>query len=239
LFIESEFFMCGRYTVGQASLKKFEELLGAQMPEVSPRYNVCPGQDNPVVRSSDPKATAATCEPLLWGFVPNWLEEPAAKASTINARVETIAQKPYFRESYRKRRCLVPADGYYEWQEVGRAKIPHYLQLEGGQAFAFAGLWDKWEGAAEPFSSYAIVTTEATDPIRFIHHRMPVILPQCHWVAWLDENTSISEVAAILEERESDFQSHPVSSLVNSMKNEGPDLVMPAKRSLQGEFDFT
>lgn len=239
MLVESKFVMCGRYTVGQGSMKEFEEALVAEMPEIAARYNVCPGQDNPVFRSLETNPSVATCDSMLWGFVPNWLAEPAAKASTINARVETIAEKPYFRESYRKRRCLVPADGYYEWQEVGRAKVPHYLQLEDGEPFALAGLWDQWGGAAESFSSYAIVTTEATEAIRFIHHRMPIILPQGHWDAWLDESTPIHDLAAILEERESDFHSHPVSSLVNSMKNEGPELIKPAKRSLQGEFDFS
>jgi putative SOS response-associated peptidase YedK len=231
--------MCGRYTLGKMTMKKFEEALGLSMPALEERYNVCPGQDNPVIRGQGSASAKILCEPILWGFVPNWLEEPAAKASTINARVETIAEKPYFRDAYGKRRCLVPADGYYEWRQVGRAKIPHYLQLEDGQSFAFAGLWDKRDASAETFASYAIVTTEATEAIHFIHHRMPVVLPEDHWGAWLDEATPINDLPAILGEAVTDFHNHPVSSLVNSRDSEGPELVKPTKRSLQGEFDFT
>ncbi|MFP6900811.1 MAG: SOS response-associated peptidase [Opitutales bacterium] len=229
--------MCGRYTVGKASTKEFEKALDMEMPEIGPRYNVCPGQDNPVIRGEESVALSVVCESMRWGFVPNWLKEPATQAATINARVDTAAEKPYFRDAYRKRRCLVPADGYYEWQQVGKAKIPHYLQWGEG-AFAFAGLWDSWEGAA-PFTSYAIITTAAAEAIQFIHHRMPVVLPERHWKAWLDDATPVDALPAILEDAAIDFHTHAVSSLVNSRDNEGPELVNPVKRSLQGEFDFT
>lgn len=230
--------MCGRYTVKKGALKKFEEALGIRAPEISSRYNVCPGQDNPVIRGGS-EAAEFSSEAMRWGFVPNWLNEPDTKASTINARVETVSEKPYFRDAYRQRRCLVPADGYYEWQQVGKAKIPHYIQGES-ETFAFAGLWDAREGTdPDPVSSYAIITTAAAEGIRFIHHRMPVILPQRHWNTWLDASTSPDALPAILEDGCADFHSHAVSSLVNSRENEGPELVQPVKRSLQGEFDFT
>lgn len=231
--------MCGRYTLGNLLTKKFEEALGFSMPALEERYNVCPGQDNPVIRGKGSASAKILCEPILWGFVPSWLKEPDTQASTINARMETVAEKPYFRDAYRKRRCLVPADGYYEWQQVGRAKIPHYLQLEDGQPFAFAGLWDSCEGTVPASSSYAIITTVAAEAIQFIHHRMPVVLPEDHWGVWLDEATPPDALPAILGEAVTDFHNHPVSSLVNSRKNEGPELVHPVKRSLQGEFDFT
>ena len=231
--------MCGRYTVGKMSMKKFEEALGLSMPALEERYNVCPGQDNPVIRGKGSATANILCEPMRWGFVPSWLKEPETQASTINARMETIAEKPYFRDAYRKRRCLVPADGYYEWQQVGRAKIPHYLQLEDDQPFALAGLWDSCDGTASASSSYAIITTVAAEAICFIHHRMPAVLPERHWKAWLDDATPTDALPAILQDASTDFRSHTVSSLVNSRKNEGPELVRPVKRSLQGEFDFT
>ena len=230
--------MCGRYTVGQGSAKKFEELLGAEMPQVSPRYNVCPGQDNPVIHRGQSDSADLVCGFLRWGFVPNWLKEPDTKAP-INARVETASEKPYFRDAYRKRRCLVPADGYYEWQQVGKTKIPHFIK-RGGEAFAFAGLWDAREDTAgAPVFSYAIITTEAAESIRFIHHRMPLVLPQRHWKAWLDDATPTDTLPAILEDAHIDFDSHTVSGSVNSRQNEGPELITPVKRSLQEEFDFT
>lgn len=230
--------MCGRYTVRKGALKKFEEALGIRVPEISSRYNVCPGQDNPVIRGGS-EAAEFSSEAMRWGFVPNWSNEPDTKASTINARVETVSEKPYFRDAYRQRRCLVPADGYYEWQQVGKAKIPHYIQGES-ETFAFAGLWDEREDTApDPLASYAIITTAAAECIRFIHHRMPVVLPQRHWKAWLDAATSPDALPSILKDGRADFQSHAVSSLVNSRENEGPELVHPVKRSLQGEFDFT
>ena len=117
--------------------------------------------------------------------------------------------------------------------------IPHYLQLEDDQPFALAGLWDSCEGAVPASSSYAIITTVAAEAICFIHHRMPAVLPERHWKAWLDDATPTDALPAILEEAATDFRSHTVSSLVNSRKNEGPELVRPVKRSLQGEFDFT
>ena len=214
--------------------------MGTEMPQVSPRYNVCPGQENPVILFERSEAVGLVCKPLLWGFVPSWLKEHDKQASTINARVETAAEKPYFRDAYRKRRCRVPADGYYEWQQVGKAKIPHYIQWDEGDSLAFAGLWEAREVAeARACSSYAIITTVATEAIRFIHHRMPVVLPERHWKAWLDLSTPTDDLPAILKDAVIDFHSHAVSGSVNSRENEGAELVNPVKRSLQGEFDFT
>ena len=231
--------MCGRYTLGQGTLKKFEEALGIRAPEILSRYNVCPGQDNPVIRGHRPDATEFSCESMRWGFVPNWLKEPTTKTFTINARVETASEKPYFRDAYRKRRCLVPADGYYEWQQVGKTKIPHFIK-RGNETFAFAGLWDSREDTAGALApSYAIITTAAAERVRFIHHRMPVVLPQRHWKAWLDDATPTDSLPAILKDAVTDFDSHTVSGSVNSRENEGPELVRPVKRSLQEELDFT
>ena len=224
--------MCGRYSTGKVSKKKFEEALDAELEEVDPSFNVCPGRNNPVIARIDRKVSSAR---MRWGLVPNWSKEPRTDASSINARSETMAEKPFFRDSFRNRRCLAPADGWYEWKTDGKRKTPYFIHLPGEESFAFAGLWDRWEGTeGDPFSSYAVITKEAHESIGFIHHRMPVILPERHWGTWLDASASLETVSSILEDALSGFESRTVSDLVNDVRNEGPELSNPVKRDRQG-----
>lgn len=228
--------MCGRYSTGKVSKKKFEEALDAELEEVDPSFNVCPGRNNPVIARIDGKVFS---DRMRWGLVPNWSKEPRTDASSINARSETMAEKPFFRDSFRNRRCLAPADGWYEWKTEGKRKTPYFIHLPGEESFAFAGLWDKWEGTGvDPFASYAVITKEAHESVSVIHHRMPVILPERHWGTWLDASASLETVSSILEDALGGFENRTVSDLINDVKNEGSELTNPVKRDRQGTLEF-
>jgi putative SOS response-associated peptidase YedK len=228
--------MCGRYSTGEISKKKFEEALDAELEEIPSSFNLCPGRENPTIAEGDGGITSAK---MRWGLVPNWSKEPRPDASSINARSETMAEKPFFRDSFRSRRCLVPADGYYEWLTDGKRKTPFFIHLPEEEPFAFAGLWDRWEGSGtEPFFSYAVATTEAAESVRLIHHRMPVVLPERHWMAWLDSSTSTDDLSSILKDAEGGFEHRTVSDLVNDVSNDSPELKRFASRDTQDSFDF-
>jgi len=151
----------------------------------------------------------------------------------------TKAEKPFFRDSFRSRRCLVPSDGYYEWLTDGKRKTPFFIHLPEEEPFAFAGLWDRWEGSEiEPFFSYAIATTEAVESVRFIHHRMPVVLPERHWMAWLDSSTPAADLSSIMQDAEVGFEYRTVSDLINDVINEGPELTKPVPRERQETLEL-
>lgn len=218
--------MCGRYSYTTDSTRRFEQALDASFSAPGPRYNIAPGEENPVIHESP---AGYSMEAMWWGLVPHWLKDPQTKYSTINAKVETVAKKPFYRDAFKSRRCLVPADGYYEWRKTGNGKQPYYIH-QGGEPFAFAGLWDFWKGeGAEPFNSYAIITGPATEAIKDIHPRMPLILPESTWKAWMDPETSPTKLARILAGTETDLQFYPISTRVNNPRNEGPDLIRPAQ----------
>jgi len=180
-----------------------------------PRYNIAPSQDVAIVR-----ATASGRELVMvrWGLVPRWSREPRTKYSTINARIESVAEKPAYRESFRQRRCLVPADGFYEWHESNGTKTPYHIALRDGGVFAFAGLWDRWEGADGVLESCTIIVMPANPVMQPIHTRMPAIVdPECY-AGWLDRGiTQRQEIMRMLQSKRSgELESHPVSNLVNS-----------------------
>ena len=232
--------MCGRFTTRKITKEGFEEILGDEEweedDELPQRFNIGPGQESPVILDDGDKVAMKR---LLWGFIPNWSKEPKVKVPTINARLETVEEKPFYREAFRKKRCLVPADGYYEWLTDGKRKIPYFLHLPGDAPFAFAGLWDTWDGqGADPFSSYAILTTSAAPNIAHIHHRMPVLLPRKHWQAWLDPGTLPEATQKALGTLVHNFEFHTVSMEVNNIRNQGPDLVEPVSQAIQGELEF-
>ncbi len=155
-------------------------------PDLQPRYNVAPSQGVACVRAGLPsrKREAVT---LRWGLLPSWAKDPAMGMKFINARAETVAEKPSFRQPFRERRCLVPADGYYEWKREGSRKQPYHIRLNSERPFAFAGLWDRWTGAdGQTIESCAILTTTPNERLASIHDRMPVILPPVAYEPWLD-----------------------------------------------------
>lgn len=187
-----------------------------------PRYNIAPTQDVLALVQREMNREARM---LQWGLIPFWSKEPKG---IINARVETIGEKASFNESFQKRRCLIFADGFYEWERSGKISQPYYFKLQDGEPFAFAGVWDKWRSNDRVITSCAIITTKANELLATIHTRMPVILPPELYDFWLDEDSREPELKEILVPfPASEMTSHAVSYEVNEVKNEGEHLLKP------------
>ena len=226
--------MCGRFTqrMSWQELHELMDLVGAP-PNLRPRYNVAPSQDVAVIRSDDNGRTLAM---LRWGLIPAWAKDPAIGHRLINARSETVAEKPSFRSAFRHRRCLIPADGFYEWRREGKTRQPWLFGLRDGAPFVFAGLWERWTvpaGAAltgslaerspgDAVETCTILTTAANDTVAQVHGRMPVILPPDLWDAWLaGEEVPLGPYPA------DDMTAWPVSTHVNRPANDDPRCVEP------------
>ena len=178
--------MCGRYTLTCRPDVVAEEFRLEAIPELHPRYNVAPSQWVACVRAGlrERKHEAVT---LRWGLIPSWAGDPATGMKLINARAETVAEKPSFQKPFRERRCLVLADGYYEWKREGTGKQPYYIRLKNERPFAFAGLWNRWNSEdGKTIESCAILTTKPNERLASIHDRMPVILQPVAYEPWLD-----------------------------------------------------
>ena len=238
--------MCGRYTLrrrGQAkpygvplSRLPLMELSLSELPS-SPRYNIAPTQDVPVIveRQNGPEVVM-----LRWGLVPSWSPEvsnsragsagAAGLGGLINARAETLEQKPSFAESFQRRRCLIPADGFYEWKRSGKWKQPYFFQMKDESLFAFAGIWDKWQGGGRSIESCAIITTTPNELLTPIHDRMPVILTAEAYEVWLRRDADPRELKALLAPYPAAaMKSFPVSEKVNSALVDEPELVAPVE----------
>jgi putative SOS response-associated peptidase YedK len=221
--------MCGRYlqTTSREGLASWFGFEGG--PALEPRYNVAPSQPVPVVRAAaDGKQRELVF--VRWGLVPSWARDESFGAKTINARAETLAEKPAFRTVFRRRRCLVPADGFYEWKKVGKHKQPHVIRPLDGNPLAFAGLWDRWENAeGEVLESATIVTTDANDLLRPLHERMPVILPREHYALWLDPQHQQTDdlVPLLVPYPDERLIVSPVSSWVSDARHEGERCLAP------------
>ena len=222
--------MCGRYTL-TVSLPDLVDVFDVPPPafHYGPRYNIAPTQDAPVV-AQDSRGRRMGL--LHWGLVPSWAQDPGMGGRLINARSETVAQKPAFRQAFRGRRCLVPADGFYEWKEEGApggkaSKRPYWIHRGAGELFAFAGLWERWappEG--DPLHTFTILTAEAAETIRDIHPRMPLILHPSSWDRWLHPETAPEELQGLLKPHvPEDLRAYPVSTVVNSPRNDGPECI--------------
>ena len=221
--------MCGRYTLSTPTdlLSDLFELESAVT--VSPRFNIAPTQTAPVIRV-DAATKARRLDLLKWGLVPFWAKDPSIGNRMINARAETVAEKPAYRVSFRKKRCLIPADGFYEWQATGGPKQPFFFHRGDGYPFAMAGLWDRWEkGEDSPVETFTILTTEANEVVAPIHKRMPVILAESAFDKWLDpEVEDAKSLAGLLTPAPPEIlEALPVSTYVNSPANEGPQCVEP------------
>jgi putative SOS response-associated peptidase YedK len=222
--------MCGRFTLRTPARDLVEVFELLREPELSPRYNIAPTQHVAVIRQ-DGKSRQLSL--MRWGLVPAWSKDPKAGPPLINARSETIATKPSFRTAFKRRRCLIPADGFYEWQKKpdAKTKVPHYIRMAKDRAFAFAGLWEIWCGAdGSQLESCTIVTTEANELMRSLHDRMPVILPEEHFAQWLDpKNEEPAELASLLKPYPpTEMMAFPISTLVNSPRNECPECILQA-----------
>jgi putative SOS response-associated peptidase YedK len=225
--------MCGRYTLTNPDPVKLAQrfMLGeAAVPKVQPRYNVAPTDPVLAVRRNDEVGREAGR--LRWGLVPGrWAEKGGRPL--INARAEGLASQPAFAESFRERRCLIPADGFYEWRRDARGRRPFWIARPDGELFAFAGIWAALPARAsgdegELLHSCAIVTTEPSELIRTIHDRMPVILDPELEGAWLDPDTDEEELLAMLRPAPADALAlREISDTVNDVRNDGPDLIEP------------
>ena len=221
--------MCGRYTL-HTPIEQLAELFELpEAPSLEPRFNVAPTQQVPaVVAEGDPPRRAVRM--MRWGLVPHWAKDPAVGSRMINARSETVAEKPAFRTAFRRRRCLIPADGFYEWQAQADGKQPYYIRVRDGRPFAFAGLWEHWEGPdAVGLESCTILTTRPNDMLAQVHDRMPVILPPEAYQDWLwPVERQAAELLGLLNPYPSEEVTfHPVSRIVNSPRNESAKCIEP------------
>lgn len=213
--------MCGRFTIthpDEALARLFSAVPGNDLPPV-PRFNVCPTTPVVVVTS---ESGARRLRAMRWGFIPSWYKAPNDGPLIINARADTVAVKPAFREAIRARRCIVPASGFYEWQEVGGKKLPWYFTRTDGQPMAFAGLWQRWGD----LDTVAIVSTDAGPGMAGLHHREAVMLEAADWPLWLGE---AGHGAAVLMRASAEgvMQCHRVDPAVNSNRAEGAGLILP------------
>jgi putative SOS response-associated peptidase YedK len=219
--------MCGRYAITSAP-EAIRALFGfAEQPNFPPRHNVAPTQPIPVVRLTEGERHFAL---VRWGFVPSWVKDPRGFSLIINARGESVLDKPAFRNAMRRRRCLVPADGFYEWKADGSRKRPHFIRPRGGGPLAFAGLWECWMGPnGEEVETACIVTTTSNRALRDLHERMPVVIPEEAFDLWLDCAHVDAEVAAALITPAPDdlFEFYEVSTAVNRTANDSAELIAP------------
>jgi putative SOS response-associated peptidase YedK len=219
--------MCGRYTVTSAP-EAIRALFGySEQPNFPPRYNVAPTQPIAIVRLIDGKRQFAL---VRWGLLPSWVKDPKNFTLLINARGESVAEKPAFRAAMKRRRCLIPADGFYEWKATGARKQPHYVRAKSGEPLAFAGLWETWTGPnGEELETAAIVTTRANKMLASLHERMPVIVPPNAFDLWLDCANVDAETATALiaPAPEALLEAYEVSTAVNRTANDNPQLAEP------------
>ncbi len=220
--------MCGRFTL-RATPQQIADLFSLdQAPPVAPRYNIAPTQPVLAIRDSY-VGNGREATFFNWGLIPSWATDPGVGSRMINARAETAAEKPSFRAAFKYRRCIIPADGFYEWQKVGSGKQPHLIGLETGGLFGFAGLWEHWEREGSVIESCTILTTEPNDLMAPIHNRMPVILHPEDYDEWLDRHTQKADpLLHLLRPFPAGLMAHaPVSSYVGNPRNEGPACVAP------------
>jgi putative SOS response-associated peptidase YedK len=216
--------MCGRfafYSPSEAAAALFG--VSGSLP-VEPRYNIAPTQYVAAVRNGEDNERELVM--LRWGLVPSWAKDPSVGNHMINARAETVAEKPSFRAAYRRQRCVVLADGFYEWRRAGDSKTPYFISLASGKPFALAGLWENWHDkeSDESIQTTTLITTEANDFMRPLHHRMPMILETTAANDWLGGDNTMLEVAA---GNSPPLRAWPVDRRVNNARNEGDELIKP------------
>jgi putative SOS response-associated peptidase YedK len=217
--------MCGRYVI-ISSPEAIRALFGyPEQPNFPPRYNVAPTQPVPIVRLAEGRRSFAL---VRWGLIPAWVKDPRTFTLLINARGESVIDKPAFHNAMRRRRCLFPADGFYEWRQEGKARRPFFVRPKAGGPIAFAGLWETWMGPnGEEMDTAAIVTTRANRALAAIHERMPVIVPPDAFDFWLDGSKVDAETASavIAPAPEQLLEAYEISPAVNHVANDSPELV--------------
>ncbi|HEY8910220.1 MAG TPA: SOS response-associated peptidase [Desulfosporosinus sp.] len=216
--------MCGRFTL--AEFEGIEERFLIETPELKPNYNVAPSQDIPVIINNGANHLAI----FRWGLIPFWAKDPAIGHKMINARAETVDEKPSFKTSLQRKRCLIVADGFYEWKKEGSTKRPHRITLTNKELFGFAGLWDTWKSpAGDMVNSCSIITTTPNELMAPIHDRMPVILLKEVEQVWLDQSITDSHFlkSLLIPYPAAQMTAYEVSTFVNSTKNNGPECLAP------------
>jgi putative SOS response-associated peptidase YedK len=216
--------MCGRF-IQTSALERYAELFGASAGILlHPSYNIAPSQQIVACRRSD----MGWCELSLlrWGLIPHWAKEPNTGYSMINARAETVADKPAYCDALKKRRCLIPSEGFYEWKPGKLRKQPYFIHRQDGEPFAFAGLWEHWELEDLKIESCTIIVTEANKLIAPIHDRMTVIVPREEYDQWLDPEQGKDELLSLLKPYpEKEMEAYPVGLAVNKPANNGAGLI--------------
>jgi putative SOS response-associated peptidase YedK len=228
--------MCGRFTLRTPLGLVVQQFLVESdpvpdLPTLVPRYNVAPTQVTPIVRARDGGGRELVL--ARWGLIPSWSKDPKIGYSTINARADTVATKPVFRSAFKKRRCLVPVDGYYEWIAEGKKKLPILYEQPEHRPFALAGLWEFWRGPSDAGSvghegveTFTIVTTNANAFASRVHDRMPVILDPADYDAWLNpQSTEAADLEYLMRPYEGDLLASDVDPIVNNVKNDVPQCV--------------
>jgi len=220
--------VCGRFTLTTTADIVADVFDATPSAEFSPRYNIAPTQTAAIIRCAGAD-TSRTLDPARWGLIPSWAKDAAIGNRMINARAETVAEKPSYRAAFRRRRCLVPTDGFYEWQKTADGKRPNWIHRVDGAPFAMAGLWESWKGPDGIVESFTIITVAASAFMKPIHDRMPVILPSSAYDRWLvstsAEGDQLHELLVPFSARE--LEAVPVDTYVNSPRNDDPHCIEP------------
>lgn len=218
--------MCGRYQLtldGTAIALAFDAELHSA--HAAPRYNIPPTTDVPVVRREEAHRVVRD---LRWGLVPHWADDPKIGNRMINARAETVAEKPAFRSAFKRHRCLIPATGFYEWKREGKTKTPHLIRIADAEVFAMAGIWARWgpkDGEERPLETFSVLTCDPHGALGDLHHRMPVILHPDHWGLWLDPDTPRDRLLELARATPAEvLDIHPVNPALNNVRNQGPEV---------------
>ncbi len=230
--------MCGRYKLifdADALAARFAAILGDI--RIEPKYNIAPGTFEPIVRVDNAERKI---EAFWWGLVPHWAKEKSFGARTVNARSETVAAKPAFRAALRYRRCLVPADAYYEWKILpGGGKQPYLFKMASNEPFAFGGLWETWDGPEGELRSFCTITTTPNELCARVHDRMPVIIAPEDYDQWLDPSVKdpAKAMSMIRSFPAEEMISYPVSLNVSNVRNQGSEVAEPLEAPVQGELE--
>ncbi len=219
--------MCGRFEQFDAVVGLAANLGISISGEIQARYNVAPTQSATLIRNRAGNGVELAF--LRWGLVPGWAQEFPQEAKLINARSETLADKPSFCNAFRYRRCIIPADGFYEWRQTEDHKRPYYIRRHDQSPLALAGLWEAWRHGDQSIESFTIITVEANTELKALHQRMPAILEESNLSLWLDPAvTNPERIQSLLQPDHGEFEWYPVSTVVNNPGNEGPTLILEA-----------
>jgi len=224
--------MCGRFVLMSPGKLLAERLELEEKPDLEPRYNIAPSQPVPVIRVISSRRELSM---LRWGLIPFWAKDPKIGYKMINARSESVGEKPAFRSAFRQRRCLILADGFYEWDRSKKPKRPYLFRMKDEKPFAFAGLWEHWQGAeGDTIESCTILTTDANDLVAALHDRMPVILSPGHYASWIDPDQKNPEMLRelLVPYPADEMEAYPVTTKVNKPTYDEPDCITPSTATM-------